>query len=271
MYQIKDWDEIYENSRSRIIKDCRWVAIPNKQDGLGYSRLVTGHGNGAAHYGVWVAIVCLCSRQTSRRGYLTDDGTESGIPLTTLDISLVTRLPEADIEEALPRLVEVGWMYNNINDMVPCGNETALQSHSKEGNRTEEKRIEKKKEAETDKMTSTFPLLSNHYKNVLSKDTQGEYLDTKNSKRLRGKMLEAFFRFWEAFGYKEGLREAADSWLKIKWPEDNAPKNKLFFDILKAAKRENDERNEKIARGSTPKMPQGWLTARRWEDEEADG
>jgi len=147
MLRIKNWDEIYENSRSRIIKDCRWVPIPNKQDGLGYSRLVTGHGNGAAHYGVWVAIVCLCSRQTMpRQGYLTDDGTEVGRPLTTLDISLVTRLSEVDIKEALPRFVEIGWMSNNLNDMVPYGNEAALQSHSKEGNRIEGNRIEQKEE-----------------------------------------------------------------------------------------------------------------------------
>lgn len=147
MLQIKNWDEIYENSRSRIIKDCRWVAIPNKQDGLGYSRLITGHGNGAAHYGVWVAIVCLCSRQTMpRQGYLTDDGTETGTPLTTLDISLVTRISEECIKEALPRFTEIGWMFNNFNDMVPYGNEAALQSHSKEGNRIEENGIEQKEE-----------------------------------------------------------------------------------------------------------------------------
>ena len=159
MYQIRDWDEIYENSRSRIIKDCRWVAIPNKQDGLGYSRLITGHGNGAAHYGVWVAIACLCSRQTSRQGYLTNDGTEAGTPLTTLDISLVTRISEECIKEAIPRFIDIGWMLNtgNNNNMVLGGNEAALQSHSIEGNRREGKGIEKKKREEKEGVATSVP------------------------------------------------------------------------------------------------------------------
>jgi uncharacterized protein YdaU (DUF1376 family) len=88
---------------------------------------------------------------------------------------------------------------------------------------------------------------------------------TKKKRTISGKRLESFYLFWEAFNYKKGKAEAADSWLDI--PQLT---NALVDRIVKAAKVEAIVRPELIAAGKTPKMAQGWLTARRWEDEQPE-
>lgn len=85
---------------------------------------------------------------------------------------------------------------------------------------------------------------------------------SKKGKRLEGKRLETFKTFWNAFDYKEGKAEAADSWLAIPTLTDS-----LCETIFEAARRECAARPGKRVDGKTPKMAQGWLTARRWEDE----
>ena len=86
---------------------------------------------------------------------------------------------------------------------------------------------------------------------------------TKKKRKLEGKRLEAFDQFWIAFNYKKGRAEAADSWLDIPLLTDQ-----IVRDILLAAKSEALHRDKAIDQGRTPKMAQGWLTARRWEDED---
>jgi hypothetical protein len=85
---------------------------------------------------------------------------------------------------------------------------------------------------------------------------------TKSGKKLKGKQLEMFEAFWKAFDYKKGRAEAADAWLAIKVTPD------LLGSILGAAMREAKDRPALVAAGRTPKMAQGWLSARRWEDEQ---
>lgn len=85
---------------------------------------------------------------------------------------------------------------------------------------------------------------------------------TKTGKTLKGKQLEMFEAFWETFGYKKGRAEAADAWLAIKVTPG------LLESILDAATREAKDRPALVASGRTPKMAQGWLSARRWEDEQ---
>ena len=90
---------------------------------------------------------------------------------------------------------------------------------------------------------------------------EGDFYLTKKRRELRGKRLEAFNRFWKAFGYAKGKAEAADVWLEIPQLKDS-----LVEQIVAAAAREARERPKTVARGGTPKFPQGWLSARRWED-----
>jgi len=75
--------------------------------------------------------------------------------------------------------------------------------------------------------------------------------------------LADFDLFWNAFAYKKGKGGAEKSWLAIK---NYSPD--LLGKILEAAKKEATSRPAILAKGLTPKMAQGWLTERRWEDEQ---
>ena len=85
---------------------------------------------------------------------------------------------------------------------------------------------------------------------------------TKKKKKLSGKRLKTFDLFWESFNHKKGRAEAADSWLEIPFLTDA-----LVDKIIKAAKLEALNRKELKEQGTTPKMAQGWLSGKRWEDE----
>lgn len=110
--RIKEWDAHFENSKSRTIKKVTWCPIPNKQDGLSYSRLMA-HQNGASIYGVWIAIILICSKHEAvRQGYLTDTGRVDGVPLIPSDIALMSKIPEPIIIEAIEVLKSkgIGWL-----------------------------------------------------------------------------------------------------------------------------------------------------------------
>ena len=87
---------------------------------------------------------------------------------------------------------------------------------------------------------------------------------TKKKRKLTGKRLEAFDRFWKAFAYPKGKAEAADAWLDIPTLTDS-----LVETIVSAAEAEAIGRAELVANGHPPKWAQGWITGRRWEDEPA--
>ena len=90
----------------------------------------------------------------------------------------------------------------------------------------------------------------------------GAFYTTRKNRKMNGKRLVSFDLFWEAFNYKKGRAEAADSWLDIPTLTDS-----LVAEIIRAAKSEALNRKNLIEQGKTPKMAQGWLTGKRWEDE----
>ena len=90
-----------------------------------------------------------------------------------------------------------------------------------------------------------------------------DFLITKKKRKLNGKRFQSFLLFWEAFGYKAGKREAADAWFDLPPLTDAIVKQ-----IVEAAEREAANRSKLISENKTPKMAQGWITGRRWEDEQ---
>lgn len=74
--------------------------------------------------------------------------------------------------------------------------------------------------------------------------------------------VKAFERFWDAFGDKRGKDPAWRAWKRIKGLDDE-----LAETIIGAAERYSEQRASILNRGGTPKMAQGWLNDRRWEDE----
>jgi len=89
----------------------------------------------------------------------------------------------------------------------------------------------------------------------------GDYVLTGKKKKLTGTDLEKFWLFWNAFDYKKSRAEAAQAWMDIPDTKDEA----FMEHILYAARQTASERKPAV----TPKMAQGWLSARRWEDYEA--
>lgn len=128
VYQVRNWDALFENSRSRERDQCHFVCIPNKQDGMGLQRLLS-MPHGTAVYGIFHLILGICSQQKRpRAGWLTDtglapdghhpgttlapDGQQAGTPWAASDMALRWRRSEAEIAEALQILSSpnIGWL-----------------------------------------------------------------------------------------------------------------------------------------------------------------
>ncbi len=104
MLRVRNWDQIYENNRSRGLKRTDWFPAPNDLSADGYVELVA-HEQGAAHFGIWNAVLMVASRTKPRRGLLAK---EDGRPHTPESLARVTRLHKALIKDALQRLLEIG-------------------------------------------------------------------------------------------------------------------------------------------------------------------
>ncbi len=112
LYRIKDWDQHFENNRSRSRPHCAWVPIPNKQDGDGYRTLIS-LPDGIALYGAWMAIVLVASKCRPERGLLLRG---TGEPHSACTIARKSGAPEDVIQRALNVLSarggddEIGWI-----------------------------------------------------------------------------------------------------------------------------------------------------------------
>jgi len=105
LLRVRNWDQLFENNRSRDMKRTNWFPAPNDLSADGYVDLVS-HQEGAAYLGVWNAILMVASRtRMPRRGLLLK---EDGRPHSAESLARVTRLPETVVKEAIPRLLEIG-------------------------------------------------------------------------------------------------------------------------------------------------------------------
>ncbi len=124
LYIIKDWNDYYENNRTRDLKRMLWVPIPTSLDGDGYTELLD-HKNGTAHYGIWVGCVIVASGCDPRGTLLR--GTKK--PFCASSLSRVLRMPEPLITEALKRFVSIGWMDTQVYDVQDTCDNPAGASH----------------------------------------------------------------------------------------------------------------------------------------------
>jgi len=104
MMRVREWSRLYENNRSRSMKRTEWFPVPNDLSLDSYVELV-GHERGAAHLGVWIAILMVASKTKPRCGLLVKI---DGRPHTAASLARVTRLPETLVTEAIGRLLEIG-------------------------------------------------------------------------------------------------------------------------------------------------------------------
>ncbi len=109
LLRISNWSTHFENNRTRELKKMDWVPVPTKQDGDGYTELVS-HKNGAAHLGAWMAMVQVAAK-CETRGTLMRDGRK---PHDTTSLARISRLPAAVFAEAIPRLLAIGWLESEV-------------------------------------------------------------------------------------------------------------------------------------------------------------
>lgn len=136
LYRIKEWDEHFENNRTRELKHMDWVPLPNKHDGDGYTELLS-HPDGAAHFGAWVAIVQVASK-CKPRGTLVRSIPQEGAgipqapaeggrtplrPHDSTSLSRITRIPAKVFDAVIPRLIQIGWL---TSQMVVSSTDTAI-------------------------------------------------------------------------------------------------------------------------------------------------
>lgn len=110
VYRVASWDTIYENNRSRTVKDLAWVPIPNKHDGERYSRLML-RKDAAQIFAAWILILQVASRCQDRGTLLRSDQTAHD----SESLSVKTRAPKAWFDCALPVLVEMKWLTAQVS------------------------------------------------------------------------------------------------------------------------------------------------------------
>ncbi len=111
LYEINRWGELFENNRSRTVKDLDWVSIPNRHDGENYTKLIT-HEDGAILFAAWNLLVQVASKCKIRGVLIKDDGK----PHNSLSLSLKTRAQKAWFDKAFKFLeVETDWLL--VNDV----------------------------------------------------------------------------------------------------------------------------------------------------------
>lgn len=106
VYRIIDWNRHFENNRSRTVENLRWVCVPNRHDGEGYSLLME-QDDAAELFSAWVLILQVASKCHSRGTLVRDDGT----PLTAKSLAMKTRGNQSWFEKALNFFTtKVKWM-----------------------------------------------------------------------------------------------------------------------------------------------------------------
>jgi hypothetical protein len=101
--RVRDWDQLYENNRSRELGRTGWFPAPNDLGADWYAELVSD-GQGAALLGAWYALLMVASRATQRGTLVRGDGQ----PHTPDSLARVTRLPEQVIKAVIERVLEIG-------------------------------------------------------------------------------------------------------------------------------------------------------------------
>lgn len=96
VYQIIDWEDLFESAKSKTFKHCRKSYMPNKLDGCGFRRLMA-IPNGYKVYCAFILMIHVCSQQEKpRTGILAKNGN----PYDSIDLAAKTGAPAKIFEEA---------------------------------------------------------------------------------------------------------------------------------------------------------------------------
>jgi hypothetical protein len=235
-YQVKDWAEHFEGSKSKHYNNKTSCQMPTKH-GLGYRKLIR-HKHGPALFGAWCALVQVLSKQPKpREGYLTDSGRVDGRPYNATDLALLTDIP-ANVFDVLLQVAsseDVAWLlplqgYRGGSAVVVQGGidsdldlDSDINSTCSFGN---ERAIVEK----------------------LSKKKGGDV-----------ECPDDFLLFWRAYPRKVGKAAALREWKKAKGkPEIDA--------IIQSVNQQKQTDKWQEENGKFIVYPARWLKEGRWDD-----
>jgi len=202
--------------------------------------------------GIWIDMLCYMWGAPER-------GIVQG---TKVEISRLTGANDAELTAFLKEAKRLSFCDISVTDneiITICNRRMFREETDRKNNRLRQAKFREKRTCNKN-ITPPSPTASpTASKKHTSKDV---FYMTYKKRKLNGKRLKAFNLFWDTFSHKSGKAEAADSWLDIPELTDS-----LVSQIIQAAEREAIQRPELIAKGRTPKMAQGWISGRRWEDE----
>lgn len=147
-YKINNWDDCYENNRTRKMKIMQWVPLKNSHDTDSYTQLMEKK-NSMALFGAWVLIVQVASK-CHPRGTLVRS---NGKPHDCDSLARITRGEAKVFSQALKVLCEIGWIVEigqkstiplGCPESAPSCPESAIEEKGREGNRIEGNRIEER-------------------------------------------------------------------------------------------------------------------------------
>lgn len=177
-----------------------------------------------------------------------------------------TNLSKVAICKSIKKLVAMGLITQKGNAMsrfTQKGNDTIVtygfqKDYDKWHALPKKVTLPKKVKHVTQKGKETLP------KKVIASIYTQKKLYTKETitkETIYSEKEKKFNLFWNAFDWKRGRSKALEAFMKIKLTDN------IFEQILSGAKAYAQYRPALIAKGSTPKMAQGWLNDKRWEDE----
>ena len=200
--------------------------------------------------GVWIEMLC-CMWDAPERGKLV--GTQK-------QLCRLLHCDEDELQRSLEELqrLQIADVTNGHNDVTVVN-----RRMSREEKQRIDARLRKQKQREREAShKDVTPLSSSSTSIGCDECDKTVTFRTKKGRTLKGSHLEQFNQFWETFSYKSGKAEAGDAWYDLKVDEQ------VFALILHAARIEARTRPKLREKGQTPKMAQGWLSGRRFEDEQ---
>jgi hypothetical protein len=121
---IPFWEKNFEVAQSRRDGSHKWVAMPTKQDGKGYRRLVR-HPRGWEFFGIWCAMVELAAKQSTRGVFQDENG-----PLSVDDIADAIGASSEQAQSAMEILASPGidWLCLPTQSQLGATSEPAMST-----------------------------------------------------------------------------------------------------------------------------------------------
>lgn len=277
---INNWDDNYENNRTRSLQKLSWVPFPNSHDGDGYTELVD-HKNGASHLGAFVVMVQVASK-CHPRGTLVRSNEK---PHDSASLSRMTKLPKSVFDETIPRLLLIGWI-DEVEPKTGVKVESgtiphlgAVEPHPSVSERKKERREGKERmEAE---MKSLFDIartiypgkksgVDPEYDNFKKKfgseiiELLGPAIQNQIDWRLKAEKAGKWVADWKQFSTWINQQCWTDEMPII--PTESKPKTKEDYEAIKAKARAENELKRVLEQGKRNKQ----LAAEKAEEDKTE-